>query len=145
MTHERTFEDLQCWQACRALRLFVARDLIPKLPKEEQFRLKDQLLRAARSTTANIAEGYGRYHYQENAQFCRHARGSVFEVLDHVITAHEERLLDDPALEKTRHLTTTAAKLLNGFINYLLRSKNESTSSRTNEVPPEYLASAPTA
>lgn len=62
-----TFEDLQCWKACRELRLFIKREVIPFLPKEEIFRIDDQLIRAARSTTANIAEGYGRFHYTDNS------------------------------------------------------------------------------
>ena len=64
-----TFEDLQCWKDCRVLRLFVAKEVFPALPKDERYRLGDQLLRAARSTTANIAEGYGRFHYLDNAKF----------------------------------------------------------------------------
>ena len=50
----------------------------------------DQLIRATRSITANIAEGHGRYHFQENIQFCRQARGSLTETLDHLICAQDE-------------------------------------------------------
>ena len=60
-----TFEDLAVWQQCRELRKEVS-NLVKGFPKNEQFRLVDQMIRAVRSTTANIAEGYGRYHYQEN-------------------------------------------------------------------------------
>ena len=59
----KTFEDLKCWQACRELRLFVDEKIVPILPKEEKYRLSDQLIRASRSSTANVAEGYGRFHY----------------------------------------------------------------------------------
>src|SRR5436190_24320405 len=69
-----TFEDLACWKKWRELRLFVAKEAIPALPKEERYRLGEQLLRAARSTTANIAEGYGRFHFLDNAKFCSNAR-----------------------------------------------------------------------
>lgn len=51
----RTFETLECWQAGRALRVFVAQEILPGLPKDERYRLGDQMLRAARSITANIA------------------------------------------------------------------------------------------
>jgi len=53
----QSFENLECWKQCRQLRLFVAREVLSQLPKEEKYRLGDQILRAARSTTANIAEG----------------------------------------------------------------------------------------
>ena len=48
-----SFEDLECWKACRLLRLFVAKEIVPRLPKKERFRLSDQAIRVARSTTAN--------------------------------------------------------------------------------------------
>src|SRR5213596_4377386 len=70
----RTFGDLECWKQCRMLRLFVARQVVPALPRDERYRLGDQLLRAARATTANIAEGYGRFHFLDNAKFCSNAR-----------------------------------------------------------------------
>jgi len=51
----RTFEDLKCWKACRELRIFVAKEIVPRLPKHEKYTLSNQILDAARSTTANIA------------------------------------------------------------------------------------------
>ena len=75
----KTFEDLECWKACRVLRIFVAKTVAPVLPKDEKFGLTNQILRAARSTTANIAEGYGRFHYLDNAKFCSNSRGSLWK------------------------------------------------------------------
>src|SRR5690348_7796149 len=95
----RTFEDLECWKECRKLRLFVAKEVVPILPSLERHRLGDQILRAGRSTTANIAEGYGRFHFLDNAKFCSNARGSCWEVLDHLITASDEALIEPNLLE----------------------------------------------
>ncbi len=120
-----SFEGLECWKACRALRLFVAREVVPGLPKEERFRLGDQMLRAARSTTANIAEGYGRFHYLDNAKFCSNARGSCHEVLDHLITTHDEEFISDALLQRGRELTGTATRVLNGYLNYLKRAQQK--------------------
>jgi four helix bundle protein len=117
-----SFEGLDCWKACRTLRLFVSREVVSQLPKDERFRLGDQLLRAAPSTTANIAEGFGRFHHLDNAKFCSNARGSCWEVLDHLITARDETLIDDTALARGRELVQTAARLLNGYMNYLKRA-----------------------
>ncbi|BCU79804.1 four helix bundle protein [Luteolibacter sp. LG18] len=127
MDHEslRTFEDLECWKACRELRVFVARTICKALPKEESFRLGDQILRAARSSTANIAEGYGRFHYLDNAKFCSNARGSCWEVVDHLITAHDEGIIATDMLEQGRALAATAIALLNGYISYLRRASRE--------------------
>src|SRR5438477_1944940 len=115
----RTFEDLECWKQCRTLRLFVAKSVIPVLPKCECYRLGDQLLRAARATTANIAEGYGRFHYLDNAKFCSNARGSCWEVLDHLITGYDDGLISVELLDCGRELVNAAVKLLNGYMNYL--------------------------
>ena len=120
----RSFEDLECWQRCRALRLFIAKEVAPQLPKEERFRLGDQLLRAARSTTANIAEGYGRFHYLDNAKFCSNSRGSCYEVLDHLITANDENLISVELLQRGRDLVRTAVKLLNSYMKYLKRGSS---------------------
>lgn len=119
------FEHLQCWQAYRALRLFVARRIVPILPAEEKYRLVDQLLRAARSSTANIAEGHGRFHFADTAKFCSNARGSVQEVLDHLITANDEAMINDELLKEARGLVDTATRLLNGYRAYLNRAKLE--------------------
>ena len=92
----QTFEDLRVWQQCRELRSKVS-SLVRRFPRSEQYRLVDQLLRASRSVTANIAEGYGRYHYQENIQFCRQARGSLYELIDHFSVALDEGYMDKSA------------------------------------------------
>lgn len=123
-----TFEELECWKECRALRIFVAREILPSLPTEERFRIGDQLLRAARSTTANIAEGYGRFHHLENAKFCSNSRGSCWEVLDHLITARDEGLITDAILAEGRDHVNRATKLLNGYMNYLKRAATSRSS-----------------
>ena len=118
----RSFEDLDCWKACRDLRRFVAGEVVPKLPRDERYRMGDQLLRAARSTTANIAEGYGRFHYLDNAKFCSNARGSCWEVLDHLITAVDEGFVSDELLNRVRELVGQSVRLLNGYMKYLKRT-----------------------
>jgi four helix bundle protein len=120
----RTFEDLECWQACRELRRFVTQQVLSALPKEERYRLGDQLLRAARSSTANIAEGYGRFHYLDNAKFCSNARGSCWEVLDHLITAHDDGIISANSLDRGRRLVAQAIRLLNGYMKYLKSAPN---------------------
>ncbi|MEI7803101.1 MAG: four helix bundle protein [Bacteroidota bacterium] len=118
----RTFEDLECWKASRAVRLFIT-ELIKKFPAEEKFNLTDDMKRAARSTTHNIAEGYGRYHYQEFIQFCRYSRGSQNELIDQLITALDDKYISNDEYEKGRELINKAIALINGFINYLERAK----------------------
>lgn len=117
----RSFEDLDCWKAGRVVRMFVAKTVLRELPRNERFRLGDQILRAARSITANIAEGYGRFHYLDTAKFLSNARGSTWEVLDHVITAVDEGLIRPELLAHCRELVESAVKLNSGYSNYLRR------------------------
>jgi len=96
-----TFEDMDVWKVCRGLRTKVS-NLSRTFAKEETYRLTDQRVRAVRSATANLAEGYGRYHYAENIQFARQARGSLYEVLDHLTTARDEGFIADDIFTQTR-------------------------------------------
>ena len=118
----RSFEDLEVWKSCRDVRLFVA-ELVNKLPADERYRLRDQMIRAARSATANIAEGFGRFHYQENIQFCRQARGSLYELLDHLITGNDENLFTSQEVKQARKLIEKAIALCNGYIGYLQKAR----------------------
>jgi len=93
------FQYLPVWKEARLFRETIAA-ICKTFPKEEQFRLVDQLQKASGSITANIAEGYGRYHYQENIQFCRQARGSLMECLDHLICAADESYISKEQLIK---------------------------------------------
>ena len=118
----QTFEDLDCWKKITALRNKIS-SLVKAFPKEEKFRLIDQSIRASRSATANIAEGYGRYHYQENIQFCRHSRGSLYEVLDHMIVAKDEKFISEEEFKDLKIEIRQCIAVLNGYINYLSRAK----------------------
>ena len=92
-----------------------------KLPAKE-FDLKDNVSRAARSTTRNIAEGFGRFHYQENIQFCRISRGSLFEIIDDTITMLEEKYISETEYIEGIRKIDSAIKILNG---YTITSKNK--------------------
>lgn len=74
------------------------------------------------STTANLAEGYGRFHYADNAKFCSNACGSAYEVLDHLITAADENFIDETTLAEGRKLVETSIRLINGYIRYLKKA-----------------------
>jgi len=116
----KSFEELDCYQACREF-WNQAAEFCENLPPNEEFRLKSQLLRAARSVTANIAEGFGRHHHQENLQFCRVGRGSLTECLDHLNVALDKRFLTKEKYDALCSRHEMAGKLLNGYISYLSR------------------------
>ena len=82
-----------------------------------------QLSRSSRSIGNNISEGFGRFHYQENIQFCRIARGSLTETLDHCIIAFDESYISQDELLEVRKIYNKTLLLLNGYINYLNTKK----------------------
>ena len=125
MSSIKSFEDLECWKSARELRIFVAQNIIPKFSIEEKYALTSQLRRSSRSVSDNIAEGYGRFHYQENIQFCRIARGSLCESLNHVITAKDENYIEEDLLQQFRERFERTKAILNGYINYLVKTKIE--------------------
>jgi four helix bundle protein len=125
----KSFEDLQCWQACREVRNFIT-ELVKSYPKEEQYSIVDNMKRAARSTTQNIAEGFGRFHYKENLQFCRISRGSLFELTDDLITSIDEGFINKEDYELGRNKISNALALLNGYLKYLNSKANPSTNNQ---------------
>lgn len=120
----RTFEDLEVWKIGRQVRKEIS-ILVKQFPVDEKYRLTDQMLRASRSVTNNIAEGYGRFHYQENIQFCRHSRGSLDELIDHLIVALDEEYISEEQFNQHKSNILHCIKLLNGYISYLKKAKEE--------------------
>ena len=114
--------ELESWKSARELRKMIS-NLANQFPKDEKFRLKDQIIRSSRSVPANIAEGFGRYHYQENIQFCRMARGSLYETQEHLICALDEGFIDEKKFNKFNDHLLHCLKILNGYIAYLKKSK----------------------
>ena len=118
MTTFESFEELKVYQVAREFRREIA-VWAKSLPGEERYRLADQVIRAARSVTANIAEGFGRQHPRENLQFCRQARGSLMELLDHLNTALDESLIGEQQYQALREKLFEVKRVLSGYIRYL--------------------------
>jgi four helix bundle protein len=57
--------------------------------------LGKQMARSADSISANIAEGYGRYHYKENKNFCYYSRGSIIETKGWLKKSRNRNLIDE--------------------------------------------------
>lgn len=122
-TQVMDFTDLVVWKQANQIRLEVY-VLIKKLPKCEDFNLNSQIRRSACSIASNIAEGYGRYSYQENSQFCRQARGSLDETRDHLIFIKSVYTELHKDCESLILRCLECRKTLNGYIKYLQEKKN---------------------
>ena len=119
----KSFEDLNCWKEAVLLRNEL-KPIINNFPKHEEYKLKDQMIRCLRSVTNNIAEGYGRFNFQENIQFCRISRGSLYETIDHLIIAEEENYISADELANRKEQINKCLAILNGYINYLKKAKD---------------------
>ncbi|MDI6770377.1 MAG: four helix bundle protein [Anaerolineales bacterium] len=114
---------LEVWRKAKDFALKVHREVLPLLPPEEKWALNQQIRRSAQSIPANIAEGYGRYYYQDNVRFCYIARGSLEETLSHIVLAHELDYLPDALYQELGQNGEDLTRLINGYIAYLKRSK----------------------
>jgi four helix bundle protein len=119
-----SFTDLETWKQARKIRNLVS-DLVKRFPAEEKFRLADQIIRSSRSIGNNLAEGHGRFHYQDNIRFCIMARGSLTETYDHLIIAIDEKIITDEVMQSFQPEYESCLRLINGYIQYLKTKKSE--------------------
>lgn len=121
----RDFTSLVCWKDARNVKLFLYKEVIPLLPDEEKYNLNIQLRKTSISSTANIAEGYGRYHYQEGIQFYRISRGSTFESKDHLISCFDLGYITENIFNFGLELIEKAKISVNGYIKYVQDQKEK--------------------
>ncbi|MDD4333359.1 MAG: four helix bundle protein [Patescibacteria group bacterium] len=114
----KTFEDIKAWQLAREFRKKIY-SVTNKFPSVEIYSLVSQLRRAAISVTSNIAEGYGRYSYQDNIHFCRMSRGSINEVLDQLCIALNENYINQQEFDGLYKEGREVEHAINGYIKFL--------------------------
>ena len=114
----KDFREIVAWQLARQLKLQV--DVFLNRPDFKRlYKFSDQLSDSARSGPRNIAEGHVRFKHKEFAQFLRVARGSEGEVLNHLIDAHDQKLITAEELEQCERLIRRAMKAATRLIQYL--------------------------
>ena len=87
--------------------------------------LGKQLIRAADSIAANLSEGFGRYYYKENKQFCFYSRGSLFEVKTWLSKAHNRNLISDEEFSNFDDDLTKLGIKLNNYIKSIGRKSKQ--------------------
>ena len=117
------FEDLEAYKAASAFRKNIYA-LARSLPDCEKYALAQQMMRAAVSVTNNMAEGYGRYNWQETIQFFRHSRGSLYELVDDLNVCIEQGYASQEQPQSLRLAAESLAKQINGYIRYLRNKKS---------------------
>jgi four helix bundle protein len=112
------FTELAAWRRADELRQLVLRITARPLVAKD-FRFCDQCKDAARSAASNIAEGFGRYHHKEFAQFVRMALGSLQEISDQMIDARERGYITDSEFTEAEVMIRRAVAASTGLERYL--------------------------
>jgi four helix bundle protein len=88
--------------------------------------LGKQLIRSIDSISLNIAEGYGRYYYKENKQFCYYSRGSLYESADALRKAKERKLISEEIYLILSKKMQNLAYKVNNYITSIGNQQNNS-------------------
>jgi four helix bundle protein len=125
-----SYRDLTVWR--RAMELTEeAYRLARLLPKTEEYRLTSQLVRAAVSVPANIAEGHARAGRREFLNFLSIARGSLAETETLVLLAVRVGYIAAPETERFQALADEVSRMLAG-----LRQRLKASESRPSPLTP---------
>ena len=121
----KTFEDLLVWQKAHKAVLNIYK-LLEKFPKEEKYRIIDQLVRAVISIPTNISEGFGRYTSKDYIHFLIISRGSLSEVKYLILLSKDLKYITEIEYQELNNELSEIGKMLNGLI-YSLRKTIEKT------------------
>lgn len=116
----QTFEELVVWKKARELKNEFFQ-LVKQFPPDEKYRLVDQIIRSSRSVNSQICEGHGRHTIPDRKRFCIQARGSLSELLNHLVDAFDCGYINSDQLLYFRTKIAEVERLLNGYIKYLDR------------------------
>ncbi len=87
-----------------------------RLPKNLKFSIGNQTVNSIDSVGANIAEGFGRFHYRDSVKFYYNARGSLFESKHWFYLLMKRDLLIDNEYNDFLNISKTLGIKLNNFI-----------------------------
>lgn len=114
--------DLEVYQLSRKLSS-IAWKIYDAMDWQTKKAIGDQFIRATDSVGANIAEGYGRYHYKDKVKFFYNSRASLVEANDHWKELIEERkLAEAKLLAGFSEIARELGPKLNNFISSTMRA-----------------------
>lgn len=116
-------EKLDVWCKARDFAVQIHKEILVLLPHEEKWVLNQQLRRSSQSIPANIAEGHGRFYFQENVRFCYIARGSLEETLSYIVHAQLVGYISEPLYKSFVSNGEELNRLINDYIGFLKKSK----------------------
>ncbi len=114
----KDFKSLKVWQKANALEQGIG-ELAKGFPGYEQYRLVDQIIRASRSISANIAEGNTQLFIKRELFHANAALGSAGEVRNHLLTAFQNNYISKEKYDILDTKTIEIIKMLYGYIKRL--------------------------
>ncbi len=84
-----------------------------------------QIVKAADSISANLAEGYGRFHVRDNIHFCYYSRGSLEETNDWLRKSRTRNLISENSYQELTDEIIIIAKQLNKYITSLKKKLHQ--------------------
>ncbi len=117
------FYHLEAWKVGHELVLEIYK-ITKEFPKDELYGIVSQIRRAVCSITANIAEGFSRYHYKDKVRFYYQARGSVSEVQNFLLLAKDLNYIDFNTCKNLGEKANQVAQLINGLIRSIEKVSN---------------------
>lgn len=121
--NEKGLENLVLWQKSIAFATNLCKQVLPMLPPEEKWNMGNQMRRSVQSIPANIAEGHGRYYYQDSIRFCYIARGSLEETFSHLTLARNLNYISEEIYNKYSAEIQELRRILGGYIAFLKKTK----------------------
>ena len=116
--------DLEIYKISRELSK-LSWEVFNNLKREYRFSFGQQFLDSSDSVGANIAEGFGRYHFKDSIKFYYHSRGSLYESKHWVDLMNERDIIKKEDYQKFSLLIKDLGVKLNNFITSLKRSSTE--------------------
>jgi len=108
-------EDLEVYKVAMEIGE-LAWNIVEKWNYYQRDTLGKQLTKSADSIALNISEGYGRFHYAENKNFCWYSRGSAFESGTAIQKAMNIKLLTDEEYDLLKSKLLSYFKLIKPYI-----------------------------
>lgn len=93
-------------------------DIVIEWPYLAQKTIGAQFIDAADSISANISEGFGRYHKKDKIKFYHYSRGSILESVDWLEKSIIRKLLNNRQYDHLRNELEKLPKAINSLIKY---------------------------
>ena len=118
------FEKLWIWQKAHMLMQEIHK-FCRTLPKDERFRIRDQIERSSSSVCDNIAEGYSAYYYNEKIKGFYTARREAGEAQNQIRKLSGKDYLEPEQSQKWVEDYEEVIRGINGYIRYKRKERFE--------------------